>query len=133
MKTGATVVLSVVLVSAVVVGTAFWVPRMYGRAAQGATVGDVFEAVSALLSGLAFVAIAVTIVIQGQQLRASSRLATTAILFEYYNNKISSLREAIGAGRNVEENRKTVDELLGKHSAVLRCLERDYQQELGGS
>lgn len=126
------VIVSLVLASAVIFLTAIWVPRIYGWSGQSATVGDVFTAASAILAGLAFVGIVLTIIIQGQQLRLTSRLTTTAILFEYYNNKISSLREAIGARRNVEANERKVQELLEKHGEMLRLLEEEFRKEIGG-
>jgi hypothetical protein len=139
---GGLVILAVLLVS-------LWViPRVYGRPTDPAQFGDMFGAANALFSGLALLGVVYTILLQSREIRQNQHeiaiaqeLAAAAALFEYYNIKISSLRNAIAReapdksaltdllGTDDFETKTTkLAELRVRHQIVQARLEDLYDQ-----
>jgi hypothetical protein len=60
-------------------------------------------------------------------------LTTAGILIEYYSDKISSLNDAIGEGRNVAQNTTDRNVYIRKHKEVLALLETTHQMFLSST
>jgi hypothetical protein len=131
--------ISVAFVAAVVLFFANW-PSGFLGIARPQTAGDFGQLLSAaqsIFAGLALIGVVYTILRQQLDLEVSIELATAAALFSYYNEKISSLRNAIGrdaaaeqklrellAVGNVEQNARELRELLEKHHKLRDRMEK---------
>jgi hypothetical protein len=96
-------------------------------------VGSVAAAVGLILSAVSLYYAWGQLSQARQEAKDTAILTTAGILIEYYSDKISSLNDAIGAGRNVEQNTKDRDEYRRKHQEVLALLESTHQKLLSST
>ena len=137
---------SVALVVAVIIFFANWPTGFLGipRPTDAGNFGQLLSAAQSIFAGLALIGVVYTILRQQIDLEdqrtktdVSLELATSAALFSYYNEKISSLRRAIArdapadAGRrelllvgNVEQNAAELRVLLQKHRELRERMEK---------
>lgn len=97
---------------------------------------DIMQTITAIA---ALIGAVVSIYFQRREMADSARLNAAATLFQYYNAKISSLRESIirdtGSQSEarldpLEKRQQRLDELLKKHETVVDDLEKLYINEL---
>jgi prephenate dehydrogenase len=100
---------------------------------------EISDLVQTIILALTFLATLYTVRRQSKEITRTQELSTAATLFEYYNAKISSLRNSIM--RDEEDKKKArimarldelgdreadLDEFLEKHEKVRERLERLY-------
>jgi hypothetical protein len=135
------IVLLAILIVLVISG--ILISRYFGRPDSASAFGDMFGAANALFSGLAFAGVIYTLIqqsrefnlhreefdLQRKEMIATQQLTTASILFEYYNEKISSLKTAQARKDGYTEGRqKEIDQLIEKHHRIRKVLEQLYEE-----
>lgn len=129
-------VVIVVTISALAlwIGSAFTMVGLFGRPCDAASAGDMFGAVNALFSGLAFAGVVIALVLQGRdlslqgkQLNASARLQALSTLVDSLERRIQRLLDAIDSGEKSEKSRGALKHLTSERKRYLQELEDIYK------
>jgi hypothetical protein len=115
------------------------IPLIYGHGGTRGVIegpgefGEMSGAANALFAGLAFAAVVITLLFQREDVVAGQKITVAGFLFDYYNKKISSLRNGIvrdqrdpSRAEYVKKLKTELKILLAKHGELRSALEKLY-------